>query len=63
MAALWAGRSIRPAQLGHSVDADLLIREVPDSLLECFWLVHAQRIAFPVWLVKYIIAQTSVLKP
>ena len=60
MAALRAGWSFRPAQSGYGIDADLLITEVADGLLKRLGLFHAQIIAFPVWLVKYIMSKNTV---
>jgi hypothetical protein len=50
--ALWA---IGPAHLGYRVNADLLIREVLDCLLECLWLFHDPTLANYLGLVKDII--------
>ena len=44
-----AFRPVRPAEGGYGINADLLIGEVANRLLECFGLVHAQRIAKPAW--------------
>ena len=54
-----AGRAIGPAESRYRVDANLLIAEIPNCLLECVGLVHnAKILAQDLWLVKYIIART-----
>jgi hypothetical protein len=43
-----------PAKRGYGVDADLLVREVPDGRLKCLWLCafHDAKVAHSPWLVK-----------
>jgi hypothetical protein len=55
MTTLRADWAVRPAHLGNSVDAYLIIVEITHCLLECLWCVHTRIIAKTNWLVKYII--------
>ena len=55
---LRAHRAFGPADRRHGINADLLVAEVSDSLLECLWLFHNEAmLPEKPWLVKYIIAQ------
>jgi len=37
-------RAIGPAQSGNGINANLLIGEVLDCSLECFWLFHSFKV-------------------
>lgn len=54
-APIGALRAIRPAHLGYSVNADLLIGEVLNGFKKCLWAAHEPRIRDWRGLVKYIL--------
>ncbi len=54
VAARGAFRAICPSEASYGVNADLLVRKVPDRGLKCLWLCafHVAKVAHSPWLVK-----------